>query len=188
MVVSLRSPLIDCEDACQPACSAVGGICLPSSSTNNNTSSRAFECRCAKGFSGPTCSSCAPGYFGPTCQACPRQCFDEKTGTARCDDGVTGSGGCRGVLGNSTSGEFSSWDRIRNAKASALSQRATVYVEHAHLPTRANALLAGLHLPMLLPRFLDVLSVEKGGFLTFLQGTVSVSPTCNVSHKVTLPD
>lgn len=93
-------------DACLPACSATGGTCLPSPSSDNRTVSSTFSCRCAKGFSGPTCSTCEPGYFGPACQPCPRQCFDEKTGIGRCDDGVTGSGGCRGVIGNSESCEY----------------------------------------------------------------------------------
>jgi hypothetical protein len=64
-----------------------------------------------------------------------------------------------------------------NAKVGVLSQRVTVFMGPARRPTRASALLAGLHLPMLLQTSLDVLSVEKGGILTVLQGTVSVSPT-----------
>ncbi|KAJ9116594.1 hypothetical protein QFC20_000527 [Naganishia adeliensis] len=90
------------SDACNPSCSPVGGLGLPTSSTGNLSTPTTFSCQCAKGFTGPTCSACEKGHYGPTCQPCSSQCFDERTGSAKCDDGITGSGGCRGVAGNSS--------------------------------------------------------------------------------------
>jgi hypothetical protein len=75
-----------------------------------------------------------------------------------------------------------------NAEVGVLSQRVTVFMEPAHRPTRANALLAGQLLPMLLQRLYDVLSAGKGGILTILQGTVSVSPTSIVPPPVNFRD
>jgi hypothetical protein len=109
-----------CVDACFPACGP-GGSCLPSttpnqtsSSTNSTASSTQlpfsilFTCTCLPGFTGPTCEECLPGHYGPECQPCPAQCYSGAAGvesTGRCDDGFAGTGGCLGVLGNSTQGK-----------------------------------------------------------------------------------
>lgn len=109
-----------CVDACFPACGP-GGSCLPSTTPNQTSSSSnsttsitqfpfsvSFTCTCLPGFTGPTCDQCLPGHYGPACQPCPAQCYSGAAGvesTGRCDDGFTGTGGCLGVLGNSTEGK-----------------------------------------------------------------------------------
>jgi hypothetical protein len=108
---------------CQPvfsSSSSSSNSSLSSSSPSNSSRSLGSQCTCKKGYTGQSCTTCLPNHYGPDCSPCPDQCFlssvsnsSSATGSGtgvegtgaegKCDDGIAGTGGCLGVVGNSSS-------------------------------------------------------------------------------------
>ncbi len=70
-------------------------MCVPAL---NSSTTPTFECACKPGFAGPQCTTCEAGYYGPFC----RRCAGKGLACGTCNDGITGTGACIGVQGNST--------------------------------------------------------------------------------------